>query len=138
MRHFHACARNARPPGKLNSLRLSASTANVSDAVKGSGVSRATAYRYRDQDRGFRDAWDDALEEAVDALSTRGPPSRGRGGREDRLSQGGRVWPHSRVQRHSANVPVRAHRPEKYRDNAKVQTEANVKAYAITNSPDDL
>ena len=61
--------REKRPPAwQARFLAALASTANVSDAVKGSGVSRATAYRYRDQDRGFRDAWDDALEEAVDAL----------------------------------------------------------------------
>ncbi len=40
----------------------------VCDAVKAAGVSRATVYRWRDEDRDFATAWFDAWEDYVDSL----------------------------------------------------------------------
>ena len=36
-----------------------------------SGIGRRTAYDWRDRDPGFAQAWDDALDQAVDALARR-------------------------------------------------------------------
>ena len=40
----------------------------VCDAVKAAGVSRATVYRWKDEDRDFATAWFDAWEDYVDSL----------------------------------------------------------------------
>ena len=39
-------------------------------AAKAAGVSRQTAYRWRQDDREFRSGWDEALENAVDAVES--------------------------------------------------------------------
>ncbi len=43
-------------------------TANVSAAARAAGKSRSSAYQLRQQDAAFRAAWDEALDEALDAL----------------------------------------------------------------------
>jgi hypothetical protein len=68
--------------------------------VKASGVSRATAYRFRGHDRAFAEAWDDAIEEAVDMLELEAHRRAIEG--SDRLLM----------------FVLRALRPEKYRENA--------------------
>lgn len=40
----------------------------VADAAKAAVINRATAYRWREADKKFADAWDDAIEEGTDAL----------------------------------------------------------------------
>ncbi len=40
----------------------------VTEAVKGTGVSRRTFYDWRDQDAEFRELWDDAIKESVEEL----------------------------------------------------------------------
>jgi len=42
----------------------------VCEAVKAAGVSRATVYRWRDEDPDFSQAWYDAHEDYVDSLET--------------------------------------------------------------------
>jgi len=42
----------------------------VSHAAKAAGVSRWTAYRWRQEDREFTSGWDDAMESAVDAVES--------------------------------------------------------------------
>ncbi len=41
---------------------------SVKDAAAYAGIHRRTAYDWRDQDSGFRGAWEDALEESVEQL----------------------------------------------------------------------
>jgi len=43
-------------------------TANVSAAARAAGMARASAYGLRKREPEFREAWDDALEEALDDL----------------------------------------------------------------------
>lgn len=43
-------------------------SANVKESCEASGVSRVMAYKARKQYARFRDAWDEALEDAVDTL----------------------------------------------------------------------
>lgn len=42
----------------------------VSFACRAAGISRQTAYRHYRNDPAFRQRWDDAIEEAVDAIET--------------------------------------------------------------------
>ena len=46
-----------------------ARTGVVSSSARAGGIGRRTAYDWRDRDPGFARAWDDALEQAVDALA---------------------------------------------------------------------
>ena len=46
-------------------------TCNVSAAARAAKIGRSTAYDWRDADEAFAAAWDDAEEEAVDALEMR-------------------------------------------------------------------
>ena len=43
----------------------------VLHAAKAAGVSRWTAYRWRQEDLDFADQWDEALENAVDVVENR-------------------------------------------------------------------
>lgn len=49
-------------------LAMLANSANVRLSCKEAGVDRRVAYRRRDSDPDFRQAWDDALEDACDLL----------------------------------------------------------------------
>ena len=46
-----------------------AQTGVVSSSARAAGIGRRTAYDWRDRDPGFARAWDDALDQAVDALT---------------------------------------------------------------------
>jgi len=52
-------------PVFLSTLR---STGNVRLACKTAGISRKTAYQWRNRSRRFRAEWDDAVDEAIDTL----------------------------------------------------------------------
>ena len=62
--------RTRRRPGIWHRrfLDVLAQSANITEAARAAKIARRAVYRARDADEGFRQAWDDALEEAVDAL----------------------------------------------------------------------
>src|SRR5829696_4601355 len=49
-------------------LEFLRATANVSASARGVGISKQAAYKAREKDEEFREAWEDALDEATDAL----------------------------------------------------------------------
>jgi len=49
-------------------LELLRETANVSASARRVGISRQAAYKARARSEEFREAWEDAIEEAIDAL----------------------------------------------------------------------
>ena len=55
-------------PAKAKFLELLRETLNVTTSAKGAGYSRWTAYRERERDPAFAEAWDNAAEEAYDQL----------------------------------------------------------------------
>ncbi|MBU0781005.1 MAG: hypothetical protein KKC72_13305 [Alphaproteobacteria bacterium] len=73
-------------------------TCNVSAAARAAKIGRSTAYDWRDADEAFAAAWDDAEEEAVDALEMRA--------RERALDNSDRMM----------EILLKAHRPDKYVD----------------------
>lgn len=77
----------------LEQLRL---TCNVSHAARSAGIGRRTAYDWRDADPDFAAAWDEAEDEAVDALEL-AARNRAIDG-SDRMME----------------ILLKAHRPEKY------------------------
>jgi hypothetical protein len=52
-------------------LKLIGQGASATTAAAGAGISRATAYRWRQENGAFRDAWDGAKEEGLDRLEDR-------------------------------------------------------------------
>lgn len=73
-------------------------TCNVSVAARAAKIGRSTAYDWRRDDPEFAAAWDDAEEEAVDALEMRA--------RERALDSSDRMM----------EILLKAHRPDKYVD----------------------
>ncbi len=57
-----------KPEWVATFLATLSQTPNVSGACAAAGISRTHAYRCRDTDPVFASAWDDALEQATDAL----------------------------------------------------------------------
>lgn len=90
---------------------------NVTQAAKDAGIARLTAYRHRDRDPRFADAWDDAIEEAVDRLEAEARRRAIEGVDEPVFYKG---KPVGRVKKYSDTLMIfllKAHRPEKFRDN---------------------
>lgn len=71
-------------------------TCNVSHSARLAGVGRRTVYNWREADAQFAAAWDDAEEEAVDALEL--------AARERAIDGSDRMM----------EILLKAHRPEKY------------------------
>ena len=95
-------------------------TGNIRSSARAAGIGRATAYRYRAYDD-FRAAWDEALDDAVDMLEAEAW-RRAKDGVEKPVFHGGQQV--GTVREYSNNLLqflLRAHRPAKYRDNARVE-----------------
>jgi AcrR family transcriptional regulator len=62
--------RDRRDNQKKRFLETLAEQGTVSCAAQAAGVSRMTAYRWRDSDREFAALWDEAMEVAIDAVES--------------------------------------------------------------------
>lgn len=71
-------------------------TCNVSEAARAAKIGRSTAYDWRNDDPDFAAAWDEAEEEAVDALEL--------AARQRAMDSSDRMM----------EILLKAHRPEKY------------------------
>lgn len=90
-------------------------------ACSAAGVGRATAYEHKAADPEFAAAWEDAIEEAVEALETEAR-RRAIEGVEQPIVSGGEII--ATVQRYSDTLTIfllKAHRPERYRDNVRLE-----------------
>ena len=104
----------------LNSLAL---TGNVSLAAAAAGLSRSSLYHWRERDRGFAEAWLEAIEAATDVLEAEAR-RRALEGVEQALVHGGKMVRDDEghpvtVRRYSDNLLallLKAHRPEKFRE----------------------
>ena len=111
------------PAWQVRFLAALALSGNVSAAAKDSGVSRATAYRTRRQDREFFATWDKTVEEAVDALELEAR-RRAVEGVERPIVKNGVVV--ATVRDYSDVLLMfllRAHRPRKYRERTPLPVE---------------
>ena len=75
---------------------------SVAAAARAAGISRTQAYALRDRDEAFAAAWDDALNQSIDVLEGNAYVRAIRG--DSQLTM----------------FFLKAHRPEKYRDNARL------------------
>jgi hypothetical protein len=96
-------------------------TGNVSAAARSAGIHRDTAYALRASDAGFASAWSAALEIAVESLELEARRRALDGCIEPVFYQGGQCgW----IRRYSDTLMVfllKAHRPEKYRENVHAE-----------------
>jgi hypothetical protein len=88
---------------------------NIRESAAAAGVHRATAYRARDADAEFAEAWDDALDEAADVLEMEARRRAIDGVEEPVYFRGREV---GKVRRYSDTLLMfllKGIRPEKYR-----------------------
>lgn len=111
---------------KLTPERLSAfcaalsETCNVGKACAAVGISRMTAYNWRDDIPEFKDAWDKALAVGVTALEDEAH-RRGFEGTDEPVFHLGAQC--GTVRKYSDTLAIfllKAHAPEKYRENSKI------------------
>lgn len=62
--------RDKRDTKKKRFIETLATEGTVSHAALAAGISRNTAYRWREDDRQFASLWDEAHEKAVDAVES--------------------------------------------------------------------
>ena len=101
----------------LDTLR---GTGNVRLAASNAGVARQVAYRARDSSPTFRDAWDEALEEARELLEAEAR-RRAAVGVEEPVYYKGQVV--GMIRKYSDNLLMfllKAHWPDKFRENVSI------------------
>ncbi len=99
---------------------------NVSAAAITAGFSRDNAYDFRARDRTFASAWDDALQQAADVLESEARRRAADGWDEPVFYQGVEM---GLVRKYSDTLLIfllKGARPEKFRDNVKVEHSGNV------------
>ena len=101
---------------------------NVSQSASVAGVSRKTAYAWREEDPEFAEQWEQALETAIDGLEAEAW-RRGQEGYEEPVFHKGEVCGH--ITRYSdplLTTLLKAHKPDKYRENiaATVEVDARI------------
>lgn len=113
------------PENKEKFLAELRQTANVSHSAKAAGFTRAAAYKNRDRDPDFKAAWEDALEEAIDVLEKEAHRRAFEGCEEPvgfYMGDHGGTF----VKKYSDTLAIfllKAHRPERFRDNLHLSGE---------------
>lgn len=104
-------------PDFLNALRI---MPNVTAAARSAGISRKTAYIHRKEKPDFAQAWDEALQEGVETLE-REAQRRAFEGTQRPVFYKGKTT--GFVREYSDTLAIfllKAHAPEKYRDNIDI------------------
>lgn len=123
-------------------LKTLEATCNVSEAAKAAGVDRATPYMWRAKDEAFAQAWDAAIEIAVDKLEY-AARNRAVDGVEEPII--GRIERDrdgiiTTTRRYSDTLLVtllKAHRPEKYREKVDHEHRGSVHVEFVNNWRDE-
>lgn len=109
-----------------------AETANVSKACAAIAVSRRTAYNWREADPGFAAGWDRAMKAAVLGLEDEAHRRAFEGLDKPVFYQGEECGTIREYSDTLAIFLLKAHNPEKYRENSKVELEANIRVNDMT------
>jgi len=96
-------------------------TGNVSRACQTIGITRATAYNWRDADPEFAQRWDDAVEAGTDTIVEEIGRRAVEGWTEPVFYKGDICGEIRKYSNTLAMFLAKAHRPEKYRDQSNVQ-----------------
>src|SRR5262249_55931157 len=84
-------------------IEILSQSCNVTLACKGAGIDRTTAYAHKKEMPDFSNAWDEAIEQAVDILEAE-------------------AWQRARKQSDVLMIfLLKAHKPEKYRERVMLQ-----------------
>jgi hypothetical protein len=121
-------------------VRSLAMKGNVREATDAAGISRTLAYAWRDKDEGFREAWDDSVNEAVDRME-REMWRRGIEGFDRPVIYQGEITDTYTDYSDSLLLTlIKGHRPEKYKERREhstppgqpMQLEAETKAGVVS------
>jgi len=133
-----------RPPRDARAVFLDhlRKTANVSESAQIAMRDRRTFYQWRDKEPEFALAWDDALDDATDALEGEARRRALHGHEEYVVSMGqivldpktGEPLMQKRFSDALTTLLLKAHRPEKYRERHEVR---NTGTIGITITSDD-
>lgn len=114
-------AATAMTPKKLHAFcETLRDTGNVTASAEAAGISRAHAYKMRGENEEFAAAWDEALEQAIDSLEQEARRRAMEGWDEEVYQNGGLVGTKRRYSDTLMCALLNAHRPDKFRYNAKV------------------
>jgi len=113
LRTIRADRARAKREGFIEGLRF---TGNVSAAARAVGWSRRAAYDYRDVHDDFAQAWDDAIEEATDALEEEARRRAVDGVVEPVYHQGQVCGGIKKYSDRMLEILLKGHRPEKFRE----------------------
>ncbi len=109
------------PRWRAKFLEALASSGNVLVSCRVSGVKRRNAYKHRDRFPAFRRAWDEAIEESTDALEAEARRRGTKGVDKPIYYKGVKI---DTVKEYSDTLLIfllKAHRPEKFRDNYDIK-----------------
>ena len=98
-----------------------AATGNVTEAARSVGRSRSGAYRVKDNDEAFSEAWDEAVGIATDALEAEARRRAVEGVQEPVFYQGAVCGHVVRYSDRMLELLLRGHRPEVFRDRQSVE-----------------
>jgi hypothetical protein len=120
------------PRARARFLDVLRATANVSNAARSIGMSRRGIYDARGRDLQFSAEWDDAVETAADTLEAEAWRRGAEGVEEPMVSMGklvkdeaGNVLTIRKYSDHLLLALLKAHRPERYRENIRVDVAVN-------------
>ena len=122
-------------PEKLTAFCAAlAETCNVGKACAAVGISRMTAYTWRKDMPDFAQAWDDAMKAGLLALEDEAHRRAFDGVDEPVFYKGDECGTIRKYSDTLAIFLLKAHNPEKYRDNSKVELSGSL---AVTSMTDD-
>lgn len=126
---------------KLTPERLSAFCAALADtgvvakACKAVGISRQTAYEWRDEMPDFRARWDKAINIGITALEDEAHRRAFEGTEEPIYHHGTLVGSNTKYSDALAMFLLKAHRPEKYRERFDVASSGSITLNVVTGVP---
>ena len=128
--HDDTAAADKRPRRKRAFLHALADTVNVAAACRDAGVPRRTVYDWRDADPDFARRWNDALDDGIDLLEAMLHRRAFEGVEKPVWHRGEQVGTTRHYSDALAMFLLKAHRPERYRDNYRAPTPAPASAAA--------
>lgn len=111
-----------------------AETCNVGRACKAVDISRYTAYRWRKEIEAFANAWDDAMKAGLTALEDEAHRRAFEGIDEPIVHQGVVMDTKKAYSDTLAIFLLKAHAPDKYRENSKVDLTSSDGSMATTDA----
>jgi hypothetical protein len=127
------CSAKITPKKRAAFLRNLAEFGNISLAAKAAGVLRRTPYDWRERDPVFAQEWDDALEQACDLLELEARRRALHGCDKPVFYQGEQCGVIREYSDTLAIVLLKAHRPDKFRENIKTEQSITHEFADLTN-----